>query len=55
MMDAPTRLKLTLGDLFMQLALAHARIEELEEKLKDKPEAEIVRGPNGRKRAETQP
>jgi hypothetical protein len=32
-MDANTRIKITIGDLLMQLALAQERIEELEKKL----------------------
>jgi hypothetical protein len=31
--DAQTRIKLTLGDMIIQLSAAHARIEELEEEL----------------------
>jgi hypothetical protein len=33
MMDAQTRIKMTLGDLLIQLSAAHARIEELEDEL----------------------
>jgi hypothetical protein len=33
MTDAQTRLKMTLGDMIVQLSMAHARIEELEEEL----------------------
>jgi hypothetical protein len=32
-MDANTRIKMTIGDLLMQLAFAQERIEELEKKL----------------------
>jgi len=43
-MDAQTRLKITIGDLIMQLAFAHEEIEKLKAE-KEKPadkEAEIV-------------
>lgn len=43
-MDAQTRLKLTIGDLIMQLALAHEEIEKLKAEKEPKPEqeAEVV-------------
>jgi hypothetical protein len=51
--DAQTRLKMTLGDMIVQLSMAHARIEELEEELaklkQQKPdEAKPPSKPNGR-------
>jgi len=47
-MDANTRIKITIGDLLMQLALAQERIEELEKQLeqyepKDSKVAEFKR------------
>jgi hypothetical protein len=56
MTDAQTRLKMTLGDMIVQLSMAHARIEELEEQLaKLKPqepdEAKPPTKPNGRPNA----
>lgn len=33
-MDMQSRIKLTIGDMFVQLAAAHAQIDELNEKLK---------------------
>jgi len=32
-MDAATRIRITIGDLIMQIAAAHAKIEELEAEL----------------------
>jgi hypothetical protein len=48
-MDAQTRIKLTLGDLMLQLSIAHARIEELEEQIKqqDTPNKEPAKAING--------
>jgi len=34
-MDANSRIKMTIGDLLMQLALAQERIEELEKQLEE--------------------
>lgn len=38
-MDAITRVKLTIGDLLVQVATQAARIEELEAQLKEKSES----------------
>jgi hypothetical protein len=59
MTDAQTRLKMTLGDMIVQLSMAHARIEELEEELaKLKPqavdEAKPPAKPNGRPNAKAE-
>ncbi len=34
-MDMQTRIKLTIGDMFLQLAAALSQVEELQEKLKE--------------------
>ena len=48
-MDAQSRIKITIGDLFVQLALAQERIEELEKQLDEKPQ-EQHSGGNGQLR-----
>jgi hypothetical protein len=48
-MDATTRIKMTLGDLLLQLASAHAQIDDLQEQVEQlkgpAAEARTMRGP----------
>ncbi len=46
-MDATTRIKLTIGDLLVQVATLAARIEELEAQLKEKSDGHDHDNPVG--------